>query len=91
MIYLLEMLLRPGVTLLFTRRDSCFPLAAIQLPNGRRLILLERTYRAPADVDVIVDPTDEELEQARTDRPSALYGSERAVHWSEVDFETMLS
>lgn len=66
MIYLLTKLLHPGVRVLFARPDPCFPLCVVELPGGRRILLAERTYRAPADVNVVVDPTDEDVETART-------------------------
>jgi hypothetical protein len=54
----------------------------LAFPDGRRMILLERTYRDGATV--IVDPTEDELAAAKTADLWDLWNSGRGVHLAGV-------
>ncbi len=65
-----------AVDVVLHRFDSTLAVAVVQLPDDRRAIALERTYRP--GVYVILDPTDEEIGTAREGDLWRLWNSERA-------------
>lgn len=66
-----------GVELLHRRCDATLEVALLALPKGRQLLALERTYRE--GICVILDPTPEEIETAKTGSLWDLWNSERAT------------
>ena len=65
-----------GATLTLQRGDPTIAAAVIALPAGRQILAIERTYRE--GLCVILDPTPEELETARTGNLWDLWSSDRA-------------
>ncbi len=65
-----------AVDVVLHRFDPTLAVAVVQLPDDRRVIALERTYRPGAYV--ILDPTEEEMDVARGGDLWQLWGSERA-------------
>ncbi|NJL26409.1 MAG: hypothetical protein HC897_00350 [Thermoanaerobaculia bacterium] len=57
------------------RNDGTVAVAVVPLPDGRRLLAVERTYRE--GVRLIYDPTEEELEIARAGNIWDLWNSGR--------------
>jgi len=56
--------------------DPCLASALITFPDGRRLIVLERTYRE--GIRMIQAPTDEEISRMKGTHVWELWGSDRA-------------
>jgi hypothetical protein len=65
-----------GATLELQRGDPTIAAAVIALPAGRQILAIERTYRE--GLCVILDPTPEELETARSGNLWDLWNSDRA-------------
>ena len=67
-----------GAELLFRRGDEAAMVAAAvaQLPGGRTLLAVERTYRE--GIRIIVDPAPEEIETARSGELWNLWNSTRS-------------
>ena len=59
------------------REDDLVAVAVVMTAEGRRILLVERTYRA--GVRFILDPTPEELQQAREGDLWKVWGSERSL------------
>lgn len=64
-----------GAELAFRREDDLLAVAVLTLPAGRQMLLIERTYRD--GIGVLLDPTPEDLEVARTGDLWQLWNSER--------------
>ena len=62
--------------------DELLRWVLLRLPDGRQLLLAERTYRD--GTKVLVEPTEEELQAARRE-PWAAWNSERAEHFAGID------
>lgn len=62
--------------------DELVRWALVRLPDGRRLLLSERTYRD--GTKVIIEPSDDELQAVRRD-PSAAWNSERGEQVAGID------
>ena len=62
--------------LVLRRTDGTLDAAAVALPDGRRLLAVERTYRD--GIRVIFDPTPEELQIAEGGDLWDLWNSERS-------------
>ncbi len=67
-----------GAELLFRRDDACLAVAVVALADERRLIVVERTYRD--GIQVILDPTPEELATAQDDDLWETWNSPRAKY-----------
>lgn len=57
------------------RNDATLAVAVVVLPDGRRLLAIERTYRE--GIGIIFDPTENELETARDGDLWKLWNSDR--------------
>lgn len=78
-ISLVELLTRlAGAELSFRREDEddLLAVALLALPAGRQVLFIERTYRD--GTKVLLDPTPEEIETARSGGLWALWNSERS-------------
>lgn len=64
-----------GVELEFRRDDFVLAVAALSFKDGHQLLVIERTYRE--GIGVLLDPTPEELEIARSGDLWRLWNSER--------------
>ncbi len=71
-----------GATLELQRGDVTIAAAVIALPAGRQVLALERTYRE--GLRVILDPTQEELETARSGNLWDIWNSDRAKDLSSI-------
>lgn len=76
-----------GAELSFRREneDELFVVTVVALPNGSQALFVERTYRD--GTGVLLDPTPEDLEIARTGDLGSLWNDERkrllaAASWS---------
>lgn len=65
-----------GAELVLSREATTIAVAIVALPPGRSLLALERTYRE--GIRIILDPTPEELEIARSGDPWQLWSSDRS-------------
>lgn len=80
-ISLVELLARlAGAELSFRREDESDMLAVtvMVLPTGRKVLFVERTYRD--GTGVLLDPTTEEIEIARSGNLWSLWNEERTRH-----------
>jgi hypothetical protein len=80
-ISLVELVTRlAGAELSFQREDENDLLAVtvLDLPSGRQVLFVERTYRD--GTGVLLDPTPEELEIARSGNLWSLWNEERTRH-----------
>jgi hypothetical protein len=66
-----------GVKIERRRHTATLAMALLRRPDGRRLLLLERTYRE--GVVYILDPSEEELEVAQEGDLWKLWNSDRGV------------
>ena len=66
-----------GLEIEHRRYATTLATALLKRPDGRRLLLLERTYRE--GVVYILDPSEEEMEIAREGDLWKLWNSERGV------------
>jgi hypothetical protein len=64
-----------GAKLELQREEDLYAMGILALPNGRRMIVIERTYRD--GIHVILDPTQDELAVARDGNLHQLFSSER--------------
>lgn len=64
-----------AVEIVCHRTDVCLAVAVILLPNDRRLMAVERTYRE--GINIIVEPTGEEVATAREGDLWELWNSPR--------------
>jgi hypothetical protein len=64
-----------GAQLEFRREDALLSAAVLVLPQGRRLIAMERTYRE--GIHILLDPTPEELATVRQGDLWTVWNSER--------------
>jgi hypothetical protein len=64
-----------GAKLELQREEDLYAMGILALPNGRRMIVIERTYRD--GIHVILDPTQDELAVARDGNLYQLFSSER--------------
>ena len=71
-----------SVELLVRREAGTLAVAVIATSGGRRVLVLERTYRE--GITVLLDPTDEELETARSGDLWKLWNSDRTTDLSSV-------
>jgi len=70
------------VTLETRREDPCLQGALLTFRSGRRLIIVERTYRE--GVVAILDPTEEEIATFRRDDLWKIWNSEKGVDLAVV-------
>jgi hypothetical protein len=78
-----ELLFKLGATeLVVSRTEPTLAVAVVALEDGRRLLAIERTYRE--GLCVRFDPTDEEVEIARSGDLWQLWSSDRAVPLTAV-------
>jgi hypothetical protein len=78
-----------GAKLELQREEDLYAMGILALPNGRRVIVIERTYRD--GIHVILDPTQEELDVARNGSLHQLFSSERGSYLaSALRHETVL-
>ena len=66
-----------GLEIELRRRETTLATALLKRPDGRRLLLLERTYRE--GIVYILDPSEEEMEVARERDLWNLWNSDRAI------------
>ena len=66
-----------GVTVITQRTDATMSAVALRVSEGRRLIMVERTYRE--GLSVLLDPTDADIELIQSGDLGALWNSDRAV------------
>ena len=71
-----------SVELLLRREDAVLAVAVIATSAGRRVLVLERTYRD--GIHVLLDPTEEEMETARSGDLWKLWNLDRATYLSSV-------
>lgn len=73
-----------GAELVFRREDEDDMLAVVVLaiPNGRRILALQRTYRD--EIHVLLDPTPEEIETAQSGDLWKLWNTERSTYLSSI-------
>lgn len=71
-----------AINLVLHRSDPTLEVAVVPLPDDRRILAVERTYRP--GVCVIVDPTDEEMDVARKGDLWQLWNSDRAKDLLEL-------
>ncbi len=71
-----------GTNVLESSSDELLRWVLLRLPDGRQLLLAERTDRD--GTKVLVEPTKEELQAARLE-PWAAWNSERAEHFAGID------
>ena len=73
-----------GAELVFRREDEDDMLAVIilALPNGRRILALQRTYRD--EINVLLDPTPEEIETAQGGSLWKLWNTERPEYLMSI-------
>ena len=64
-----------GAELSFRREADLLGVSAVVLPTERQVIVIERTYRD--GTGILIDPTPEELEIARSGDLRQLWNSER--------------
>ena len=64
-----------AVKVIDQRNDETLAVAVVGLPDGRRLLAIERTYRE--GIGIITDPTEEELRVAREGDLWQLWNSDR--------------
>src|SRR4029079_10027955 len=67
-----------GAKLELQREEDLYALGVLAFPNGRRVIVIERTYRD--GIHAILDPTQEELAAARDGDLHQLWSSERGSY-----------
>jgi hypothetical protein len=67
-----------GAKLAFKREHDLIAVALLVLPTGRQLLLAEQTYREGAKV--LLDPTSDEVETARTGSLRQIWSSERSLY-----------
>ena len=79
-----ELLFELGATdLVLSRNDATLAVIVVELADGRRLLAIERTYRE--GLCILFDPTDEEIEIARSGDLWQLWNSDRPAMLSSVD------
>lgn len=66
-----------GAELVLRREDTVLAVAVVGLSGGRQMLAVERTYRE--GIRVILDPTPEDLEIARSGDLWQLWSSDRAA------------
>jgi hypothetical protein len=66
-----------GVEIERRRHTATLAMALLRIPDGRRLLLLERTYRE--GVVYILDPSEDEVDVAREGDLWKLWNSDRGV------------
>jgi hypothetical protein len=71
-----------GVTVIAQRNDATMSAVALRVSDGRRLIMVERTYRE--GLKVLLQPTDAEIELIQSGDLSALWNSDRAVPLDDI-------
>ncbi|HSS48913.1 MAG TPA: hypothetical protein VLX28_08200 [Thermoanaerobaculia bacterium] len=71
-----------SVELVLRREDSVLAVAVVATPTGRRVLALERTYRD--GIHVLLDPTEEEIEIARSGDLWKLWNLDRTMYLSSV-------
>lgn len=84
-----DLLLRLGASEVQLRRtdfDAMLAVVVVGFGDGRRVLGLERTYRD--GLHILFDPTDEEVEIARSGSLRQLWNSDRAVLLGSLDGET---
>jgi hypothetical protein len=64
-----------GAELSFRREDDLLGVVLLALPAGRQLLIIERVYRD--GTEIILDPTPEEVEMARSGDLWKIWNSER--------------
>ena len=78
-----EFLFRLGATeLVVSRTEPTLAVAVVALADGCRLLAIERTYRE--GLCVLFDPTDEEVDIARSGDLWQLWSSDRAASLMSV-------
>ena len=71
-----------GAELVLRREDEMLIVAVLATPAGHRVLAMERTYRQ--GIHVLLDPTEEEIEMARSGDLWKLWNSGRAEYLSSV-------
>jgi hypothetical protein len=71
-----------SVELILRREDGVLAVAVVATFAGRRVLVLERTYRE--GIHVLLDPTEEEMETARSGDLWTLWNLDRATYLSSV-------
>lgn len=71
-----------GAELVFRREDDLLAVVVVAMPAGRRVLAMERTYRD--GIHVLLDPTEEELETARSGDLWKLWNLERSTYLSSM-------
>jgi hypothetical protein len=71
-----------GAELVLRREDEMLAVAVVATPAGRRVLAMERTYRD--GIHVLLDPTEEEIELARSGDLWKLWNLERSTYLSSV-------
>lgn len=66
-----------GAELALRRENALIAVAVLSLPGGRQVLFVERTYRP--GIGVVLDPTPEEIEIARSGELWQLWNSERSA------------
>lgn len=67
-----------GAKLSFKREHDLIAVALLTLPAGRQVLLAELTYRS--GIQVLLDPTPEEVETARTGNLRQIWNAERSLY-----------
>ena len=71
-----------GVTVIAQRNDATMSAVALRVSDGRRLIMVERTYRE--GLKVLLQPTDADIELIQGGDLSALWKSDHAVPLDDI-------
>ena len=71
-----------GANVIAQRTDVTMSAVALRVSDGRRLILVERTYRE--GLSLLLEPTDEEIEIIRSGDLLELWNSDRAVPLDDI-------
>lgn len=71
-----------GVTVIAQRTDAMMSAVALRVSEGRRLIMVERTYRE--GLVVLLEPTDADIEIIQSGDLGALWDSDRAVPLDDI-------
>jgi len=71
-----------GIEVALRRETPVLSAAVVTAPAGRRVLALERTYRE--GIVVLLDPSDEEVEEARNGNLWTLWNAKRAQNLSSV-------
>ena len=71
-----------GAELVLRREEDMLMVVVLATPAGRRVLAMERTYRD--GIHVLLDPTEEEVEMARSGDLWKLWNESRAEYLSSV-------